>query len=163
MWPSKGRRTNGQLGTLAEGESGLAPGSVQVKGLFTNEHDKGSNLLEVPDWNENHHGAGKGAEQDLYTFSDVALVRLGITVLGYDDKYNLGSILARVSFKSFEHFAKVPQFRHTIDNASYSNLGLGKGRSILLNHFHPRSRQTNTHISSSSSSLGQSRPTAGKA
>ena len=59
----------------------------------------------------------------------MALVRLGITVLGYDDKHNLGSILARVSFKSFEHFAKdvnscVPQFRHTIDNASYSNLGL---------------------------------------
>ena len=87
--------------------SGLAPGSVQVKGLLTNEHDKGSYLLEVPDWNENHHGAGKGAEQDLYSFSDVALVRLGIRLLGYDDKHKLGAILASGVEKREKHSSKL--------------------------------------------------------
>ena len=87
--------------------SGLAPGSVQVKGLLTNEHDKGSYLLEVPDWNENHHGAGKGAEQDFYSFSDVALVRLGIRLLGYDDKHKLGAILASGVGKREKHSSKL--------------------------------------------------------
>ena len=87
--------------------SGLAPGSVQVKGLFTNEHDKGSYLLEVPDWNENHHGAGKGAEQDFYSFSDVALVRLEIRLLGYDDKHKLGAILASGVGKREKHSSKL--------------------------------------------------------
>ena len=61
-------------------------------------------MLEVPDWNENHHGAGKGAEQDFYSFSDVALVRLGIRLLGYDDKHKLGAILASGGWEKGEAF-----------------------------------------------------------
>ena len=61
-------------------------------------------MLEVPDWNENHHGAGKGAEQDLYSFSDVALVRLEIRLLGYDDKHKLGAILASGGWEKGEAF-----------------------------------------------------------
>ena len=100
-------RADEPMGSLAfRGKAGLAQHLFGFKALFTNEHDKGSNLLEVPDWNENHHGAGKGAEQDLYSFSDVALVRLGITVLGYSDKHKLDAILALASFKSMEDFAK---------------------------------------------------------
>ena len=64
-------------------------------------------MLEVPDWNENHHGAGKGAEQDLYSFSDVALVRLGIRLLGYDDKHKLGAILASGVGKREKHSSKL--------------------------------------------------------